>query len=154
MAENTKSLNVKWGITTFILSYIVLTILGFAAYYILAVLMHVSLSANFNIQTDKAYQLSQRIMVLINFATWFGFAWMYFQQTALQSMKHAWALGGFWLILALPIDYIGYVVAPTPDQLTAHEYYVGQFPWIYMVYVIVLIAPACYLLTKRRLSAK
>ena len=93
-------------------------------------------------------------MVIGNLATWLAFVWMYFRKTVVLSMKRAWALGGFWLAIALPVDFFFYVMLPTPDQLSAHDYYVGQFPWIYLVYAIVLAAPVCYLLTKRRLSAK
>ena len=149
MAVTKQKLNIKWAVLTFILAYVVLTILGFALYFLVAALMHVSTSGTFNIRTDPAYMLSQQLMVPGNLVTWIGFAWMYFRKTALTSMRHAWILGGFWLVVALPVDFIIYVLLPTPDQLTISDYYAGQFPWIYLVYITVLISPALYLLTRK-----
>jgi hypothetical protein len=154
MTQKTGTLNVKWALITFILQYIAITILGFVLYYLIAMLTHVSLSATFNVLTDPAYQLSQRLMVIVNLVTWFAFAGMYFNRTGIVSTKRAWALGSFWLAIALPLDYLAFVILPSPGHLNAHDFYIGQFPWIYFVYVTVLVAPVCYLLMKRRVSAK
>ena len=147
--QETQALDVKWAAITFVLGYIVLTVVGFASYYILAAIMHVSLSAKFDISSDPAYMLSQQLNIAYNLVTWVLCAWVYFRRSMPLTSQRAWTLGVFWLVVALPTDFIFYVLVPSPTQLTPSEYYVGQFPWIYLVYAVLAISPACLLLTRR-----
>lgn len=148
--EAEKTLRIPRATLMFVVGYIALTIIGFASYYLLAIAMHVSLSASFDIATDPAYMLSQQLNIVYNLAVWTACAWLYFRRSSAVTRRRAWALGAFWLAVALPADLIFYVLIPTPTQLTAHEYYVGQFPWIYLVYAVLVVSPACYLLLARR----
>lgn len=152
--QETRTLDVKWATITFVLGYIVLTIVGFASYYLLAVIMGVSLSAEFDINTDPAYMLSQQLNIGYNLVTWVLCAALYFRRSLSFTARRAWALGLFWLAVALPADLVFYVLVPSPTQLTMSEYYVGQFPWIYLVYVVLAISPACLLLTRRPARAE
>ncbi len=144
-----KLLNLKRGALTFILSYIVITVLAFGLYLLIAALMGISLSANFNIREDRAYALAERLYPILNLGVWAIFARMYFRKIVHPTMKQAWALGGFWLGIAAPLDLIYFVLIPGPLQVSAHGFYVGQFPWIYFTYLVVLGAPALYLATKQ-----
>ena len=65
-------------------------------------------------------------------------------------MQQAWALGGFWLAIAVPLDLIYFVLTPTPLQVSAQGFYVEQFPWIYLTYAVVLIAPVLYVLAAQK----
>jgi hypothetical protein len=152
--RETQTLDVKWAAITFVLGYIVLTVVGFASYYILAALMHVSLSAKFDIATDPAYMLSQQLNIAYNLITWVLCAWLYFRRSLSITPRRAWALGFLWLAVALPTDLVFYVLVPSPTQLTPAEYYIGQFPWIYLVYAVLAISPACLLLTPRLVRAE
>jgi hypothetical protein len=152
--RETPALNVKWAVITFVLGYIVLTVVGFASYYILAAIMHVSLSAKFDISSDPAYMLSQQLNIAYNLVTWVLCAWVYFRRSLSITPQRAWALGLFWIVVALPADFVFYVLVPSPTQLTMSEYYVGQFPWIYLVYAVLAISPACLLLTRRPVHAE
>ena len=56
----------------------------------------------------------------------------------------AFALGAFWLTLAVLVDYVGFVLIKNPISLSPHDFYIGQFPWIYLIYVAVFFSPWCY----------
>ena len=58
--------------------------------------------------------------------------------------EEAFALGAFWLTAAVVVDYVGFVLIKNPISLSPHDFYIGQFPWIYLIYVAVLIAPLCW----------
>lgn len=149
-----KLLNIKKGLLTFILAYIVITILAFGLYLILAAAMGVSLSASFDIRKDPAYAVAEQLYPILNLAVWTAFAWMYFRKNNQPTTKQAWALGAFWLAIAVPLDLVYFVLIPNPLQVSAYGFYVEQFPWIYLTYVVVLISPAIYLTARRQLKNK
>jgi len=155
MANQTKStlLNYRRGMT-FILSYIVITILAFALYLVIAAFMGASQSATFDIREDRAYALAEQLYPILNLGVWITFAWMYFRQAVRPTIRHAWALGSFWLAIAIPLDLIYFVLIPNPLQVSAQGFYIEQFPWIYFTYIVVLIAPALYIAMKQRRENK
>ena len=53
-------------------------------------------------------------------------------------------LGGVWLGLAVIVDYVGFVLIKNPISLSPHDFYIGQAPWIYLIYVVVLVSPWLY----------
>jgi hypothetical protein len=148
-SQRTRTLDVKWALITFVIGYLALTIIGFASYYLLAAIMKVPLDAGFDIYADPAYLLSQQLNLAYNLVTWVLCAWLYFRRAAPLTARRAWILGLFWLAVALPADFVFYVLVPTPTQLTPSEYYFGQFPWIYLVYLLLAVSPACLLLLRR-----
>ena len=40
----------------------------------------------------------------------------------------------------------------TPYSLSFHDFYVGQLPWIYIVYVVLFVSPLCYVAIFRQRS--
>ena len=83
---------------------------------------------------------------MMNLLVWMLFSWMYFQKRPKIATSHRQALflGVFWLLVALVVDYVGFVLIKNPISLSPHDFYIGQFPWIYLIYVAVLISPLCY----------
>jgi len=144
-----KNLNIKRGIWTFLLAYVVITILAFGLYLIIAAIMGVSTSDPFDIRNDPAYALSEKLYPILNIFVWMAFAWVYFKKIAKPTMQQAWALGWFWLAIAVPLDLIYFVLIPNPLQVSAYGFYVEQFPWIYLTYVVVLASPAAYMYLKK-----
>ena len=53
-------------------------------------------------------------------------------------------LGWLWLIIAVIVDYVGFVLIKNPISLSPHDFYIGQFPWIYLIYLAILVSPLCY----------
>ena len=47
------------------------------------------------------------------------------------------------------VDYVCFVLIKNPISLNPHDFYIGQFPWIYLIYVTVLFAPFCSVILMR-----
>ncbi len=136
------------AIVTFVLAYIVVTILGIALSVSIGVIGHMPESSE--PMKNEAYLVSERFLPLLNLVVWGMFAWIYFrgrmgnrELTGLR--REAWTLGFFWLAAAVVVDYVGFVLIKNPISLSPHDFYIGQFPWIYLIYVAVLFSPLCYL---------
>lgn len=144
-----RMLNYKQGLVTFLLAYIVITVLAFGLYLLIAAFMGVSQAATFDIREDRAYALAEQLYPILNLPVWIAFAWMYFRKAAYPTMKRAWALGTFWLAIAVPLDLVYFVLIPNPLQVSAQGFYIEQFPWIYLTYLVVLIAPVSYVMLRQ-----
>jgi hypothetical protein len=69
-------------------------------------------------------------------------------------MNEALRLGAFWLALALPFDVIFFILVKSPYSLSFHDFYVGQLPWIYLVYAVLFVSPLCYVAIFRQRSRR
>jgi hypothetical protein len=104
---------------------------------------------------NPAYLLAERFFPGMNLLVWTACGWLYFrgQKRSAGSPRDAWMLGAVWLIAAVIVDFVGFVLIKNPISLTPREFYIGQFPWIYLIYVTVAIGPACALFLKERLES-
>jgi hypothetical protein len=83
---------------------------------------------------------------------WTLFALVYFRKrrgAPSRWFKEPVQLGALWLAIALPADLVSAVLIKNPMSMTAHDFYIGQFPWIYLIYVAVFISPICGALVKQ-----
>ena len=139
------TLNSKRAIWTFLLAYVAITILGTALSMGIAAVEHTPPTTE-PLQ-NSAYLLSERFLPFLNLLVWMAGSWLYFKNfpeghfMATESV----ALGTFWLVVALPLDFVAFVVVKTPLSLNPHDFYVGQFPWIYLIYGAVFVSPLCYI---------
>jgi hypothetical protein len=147
-------LNYKRAITTFILAYLVITVLATALSLIIGAILHTP-ATDLPLQ-NAAYLLSERFLPLLNLLVWMTFAWVYFKKPSNRAdpRKEALALGAFWLAVALPVDFIGFVVIKSPISLNPYDFYIGQFPWIYLIYIAVFFSPLTYVTLARASSNK
>jgi hypothetical protein len=103
---------------------------------------------------NQAYLLSERFLPLLNLVVWGMFALVYFRRRVVMDQvtlrREAISLGVFWLAAAVVVDYVGFVLIKNPISLSPHDFYVGQFPWIYLIYVAVFFAPVCAVALFRR----
>lgn len=141
-------LNYKRATATFILAYIAVTILGIALSISIGIIGHFP-SSSTNALQNQAYLLSERFLPFLNLLVWTTFAWAYFRKRAKQPekitlAKEARALGAFWMVTAIVVDYVGFVLLKNPISLSPHDFYIGQFPWIYLIYIAILLSPLCY----------
>ena len=94
--------------------------------------------------------------VLIMLIIWPVFAWIYFKkprQNASQQVAETRALAFIWLVAAIIVDYVGFVLIRHPLSLTPHEFYIDYQPWISLIYVAIFLSPwICFSLS--RMSAK
>ena len=147
MAQIAQSrLNYGRAVWIFVLAYVAVTILAIALSVALSIGMHVT--GAMPPLENPAYLLSERFLPFLNLLVWMTFAWVYFKRRVgdgLALRREAVALGVFWLVAAMVVDYVGFVLIRNPISLSPHDFYIGQFPWIYLIYVAILISPLCYL---------
>jgi hypothetical protein len=138
-------LNYKRAVGIFIPAYIAVTILAIALSVSIGMVGHLPPTAE-PLQ-NQAYLLSERFLPLLNLLVWGMFAWVYFrgrtEKDRLALRREAFALGVFWMVTAIVVDYVGFVLIKNPISLTPHDFYIGQFPWIYLIYVAIFFAPLC-----------
>lgn len=139
------TLSSKRATIAFLLAYVAITILGTALSLGIAAVLHTPETVE--PMQNQAYLLSERFLPLLNLLVWMAGSWFYFRNSARESLtsREAVVLGIFWLAIALPLDFVAFVLIKTPISLSPHDFYVGQFPWIYLIYVVVLVSPLCYM---------
>jgi hypothetical protein len=141
------------ALVVFLLAYVAVTVIAAAFSMVVEVVMHPPPTA------DKvhslSYVLSERFYPLLNFFVWTAFGRIYFgadrdMSAAPIGQREAIRLGALWLALALLADFVGFVLIEHPFSLNAHDFYVEQFPWIYLVYVVVFAGPLCAVVLQTR----
>ena len=139
------ALNTKRASIAFLLAYVAITILGTMLSLGLQLTRHTSSTAE-PLQ-NTAYLLSERFLPLLNLLVWMAATWLYSRNASQGRLtpRDAAALGLFWLTIALPLDFVAFVLIRTPISLSPHDFYLGQFPWIYLIYLAVYISPLCYM---------
>jgi hypothetical protein len=147
----------KYGkaVWTFILAYVAVTILAIALSVAISIAMHVT--GAMPPLENPAYLLSERFLPFLNLFVWIAFAAVYFKRKLgddLALRREAVFLGVFWVVAAIVVDYVGFVLIKNPISLSPHDFYIGQFPWIYLIYVAILLSPPCYLTLARTLGWK
>ena len=143
------------AVWTFILAYMAVTVLAVALSVAISIAMH--LTSAMPPLENPAYLLSERFLPFLNLFVWMAFAGIYFKGRSgneLALRRESVALGVFWLVAAMVVDYVGFVLIKNPISLTPHDFYIGQFPWIYLIYVAILLSPLCYLTLARTLGWK
>jgi hypothetical protein len=136
-------LNYKRAVVTFLLAYIVVTILAIALSVGIGVALHLPPTAE--PMQNQAYLISERFLPFLNLAVWGLFARAYLRHRThgerSETRREAIALGTFWLAAAVAVDYVFFVQIKNPISLNPHDFYIGQFPWIYLIYVAIFFAP-------------
>jgi len=98
---------------------------------------------------SASYVLSERFYPLLNLIVWTAFSAFYFRRRAV-AMRLALALGGVWLAFAVVVDYVAFVAIEHPYSLNARDFYVEQFPWIYLIYAAIVASPLLYAALRSR----
>jgi hypothetical protein len=140
--------NYKQAAVTFLLAYLSITILATAFSFALAAAKHVPPGTA--PLDNPAYLLAERFLPVINLLVWMAFAKVYFKKQRDHLVPsvirtEAFLLGAFWLAIAVPVDFVGFVLIKNPISLSPHDFYIRQFPWIYLIYLSVFLGPRCYI---------
>jgi len=155
MTEDTKrGLKLGRAMVMFLLAYVAVTILGTALSMGIGAAGHYPETAE--PMKNQAYLIAEQFLQVLNLLVWGVFSWLYFRRPSgmLTVRQEALRLGVFWLAVALPVDFVGFVLIKNPISLSPHDFYVVQFPWIYLIYVAVFMSPLCYvMLVDRRALA-
>lgn len=134
----------------FLAVYVGINIPAVALYFLIASILRTPISPPQTIMADPAYRMAQQLYPLLNFAFWMIASWHYLKGARSSHRSESIRLGLFWLLLAVPLDFVIYVVLPTPLSVSVGDFYVGQFPWIYLTYLSVVASPLCYSLWRFR----
>jgi hypothetical protein len=140
----------KRAVATFVFAYALITIAGTGLSLGIAAILHTP-STSEPLQ-NSAYVLSEPFLPFLNLLVWGWAAWLYFRNSSVAMRAESIALGVFWLAVALPLDFVAFVLIKTPISLSPYDFYIGQFPWIYLIYIAVLVSPLCYTTLSRRLE--
>ena len=140
------SLKYKRAVATFAGSYVAIEIVAAMFSILIAAITHANFSGNHADVHNHAFVTSERYYPLINLGIWMFFAWIYFKKPARvhEIRNEAARLGALWLVMALPCDVLFFILIKSPYSLSFHDFYVGQIPWIYVVYFVVFVSPLCY----------
>ncbi len=157
-AETTtaRALDYRRAVLTFLGSYLLIEIVAALCSILVAAITHTNFSGNHADVHNHAFVTSERFYPLINLISWMTFAGIYFRKPArrFSVAGEAVRLGAFWLALALPFDVIFFILVKSPYSLSFHDFYVGQVPWIYIVYAVLFVSPLCYVVLFRRRSLR
>jgi len=124
----------------FVSAYIAISVLAFWLYLVIVWADGSTMAPSSAIVHDRLYILSEKLSPLLNLLVWTAFGWIYFKRVE-PTPAAAWRLSSCWLAVVLPLDLVVFVLAKTPLSISAHDFYVGQFPWIYLTYATVVLGP-------------
>lgn len=83
--------------------------------------------------------------VLIMLIIWPIFAWIYFKKplykNATQRIEETRSLAFLWMIAAILVDFVGFVLIKHAYSLTPYEFYVVYQPWITLIYIAIFLSP-------------
>jgi len=98
---------------------------------------------------SASYVVSERFYPLLNLVVWTAFSALHFGGRAVAT-RAALALGGLWLGIAVVVDYLAFVAIEHPYSLNAHDFYIEQSPWIYLIYAAIVASPLLYAALRSR----
>jgi hypothetical protein len=129
----------------FLLAYLTITVIATA--FSIAIESRMQVPDGTPPLSNPAYLLAERFFPVLNLFVWVGFAGLYFRKRMTNSFstREALVLGAVWLGLAVVVDYVGFVLIKNPISLSPHDFYIGQAPWIYLIYAVVLVSPWVYI---------
>jgi hypothetical protein len=132
------------AIITFFAAYVIVTLLAVALSMAAEAAMHNPPTRD--MVHSPSYVFAEKFFPIINLLVWTAFSWVYFKlrRSAPVLSREALTLGAFWLLFAILVDYVGFVLIKNPISLSAHDFYIGQFPWIYLIYLAILVSPILY----------
>ena len=138
------ALHYKRALITWVIAYLSITAAGIGLFFLIAALQHTGSYAS--PVKDPSYVLEEWFLPLANLLIWTACGLAYFGQRRDTVYPWNWEplkLGALWLALAVPADFLDSVAIKNPESMSAHDFYIGQAPWIYLTYTAVFISPAC-----------
>jgi hypothetical protein len=98
---------------------------------------------------SEAFLATVPYHVLVMLIIWPLFARIYFKKTAAkkndtQQTGETWQLALLWLLAAMVVDWLCFVLPSHPYAFPAHEFYVDYQPWISLIYLAIFLSPWLY----------
>lgn len=152
-SKNGPALRYRRALVTWLIAYVGIEIIGFAAGITIAAVQHTGSYAHSTQGLPPSYILEEKFLPLANLAVWTALALVYFGRRRVSGRAEPLRLGALWLAVSLPADLVFFVLIKNPSSLSPHDFYVGQFPWIYLIYVAVFVSPLCAAAIRRQRAA-
>ncbi|QBD74763.1 hypothetical protein EPA93_01645 [Ktedonosporobacter rubrisoli] len=123
-------------------------LVGYIAISVTGALLNVLLGAllvtppSLDTPTTFSYVLYEICLVLLNIG-WIPLSLWYFKGRADigHVRKEALIVGLLWAAMAALVDFLFFALLPGPLHLGAYKFFVVQFPWIYMIYILAFLSP-------------
>jgi len=155
-----KGFDIKRALIYFFVAYSVVTVLATATSVLYGVIyrMPTTEGPGVSLLKDPSFTATVPYHVLIMLLVWPVFAWLYFrkrqQETPGKEVRETLNLSFFWLIAAMIVDLVCFVLIKHPLSLTPHEFYVEYQPWISLIYVSIFLSPLILLGLSRMLTKR
>jgi hypothetical protein len=136
-------LNFTRATVCFLVAYVLVTIFATASSVIYGMLNVLPpLAPGESILQDAAFVATVPYHVLIMVIVWPAFAWIYFRKPGSSLVKkETLQLAFFWLVAAMIVDLVFFVLVQHPYSLSVYEFYVVYQPWISLIYLAIFISP-------------
>jgi len=102
------------AIITFFAAYVIVTLLAVALSMAAEAAMHNPPTRD--MVHSPSYVFAEKFFPIINLLVWTAFSWVYFKlrRSAPVLSREALTLGAFWLLFAILVDYVGFVLIKNP----------------------------------------
>jgi len=140
-------LNFKKAILNFVYAFVLVTILTFSSSFVATVVFKLPSYKELGVSPfqDPTFIMTVPYHLLINLLCWTFFSFLYLKVKKNEkdyiSLKEASYLGIFWLVMAMIVDFISFVLIKSPMSFTPYQFYIENQPWISIMYFIVLVSP-------------
>lgn len=123
----------------FVAAYLTVSILATAFVFGVIWVLDLPTAAQLGVSRmhDPGFLISEPYILGINLLCWPTFAALYYRKRTV-STRVATSIALLWLVSAMLLDLVFFVVIKTPISLTAHEFYIENQPWITLAYVSIL----------------
>jgi len=137
-------LNIKRALVCFIAAYLLVTVLAVAisvTYEMVA--KPQPAAAGVSALQSPVFLATVPYHVVVMLLVWPLFVAVYFRRPAKNSpeIKERWALATCWLLAAILVDLVCFVLIKSPYSFTFYEFYVIYQPWISLIYLAIFLSP-------------
>ncbi|WP_259070425.1 hypothetical protein HDF24_11080 [Mucilaginibacter sp. X4EP1] len=134
------------ALVLFFIAYVLVTILAATTTETYATVYNTSPPApGVTVLKSASFVATVPYHVLIMLIVWPIFAWIYFKKPQskdiAQRATETRNLAFLWLVAAITVDFVGFVLIKSPYSLTAHEFYIDYQPWITLIYIAIFLSP-------------
>lgn len=142
-----RTLNVKRALACFAAAYVLVTVLASGLTMAYATIRNTAAADELetNPVEKPSFATTVPYHVLVMLLIWPLFAWLYFRYIR-PGLREAAVLSIVWVVAAMLVDLVAFVVTPNAWSLTPHQFYVDYQPWISLIYLAILASPWIYLL--------
>lgn len=129
------------GTILLVVAYAVVSALGFGLFLVISAVLESSPWAAVEIRDNRGWQLTAKVLPLLNLIVWTASAVVYFRRFESISWRSALELAGYWFAIVVIIDYLAFVLPRHSLSADANGFYLGQGLWIYLTHAAVFAGP-------------